>query len=439
MFGKVLQFLKRDIWRMHLKKLPRGKGFLIKYLRIALVAMRGCGQDNIALRASALTFFSLLSIVPVLAVAFGIAKGFGFENMLQEQLMERIPNQGEVLGQMIEFSRNLLDNTKGGLVAGIGVAILFWSVIKVLGNIERSFNDIWGIKAHRSLARKFSDYLSVVLLCPILLVVSGSITVFISTQIQSLAVKYVFLSHFQPLIVCLLKLLSFGIIWSLFTFIYIFMPNTRVRFSSGLIAGLVAGILYQAVQWMYLTFQVGVAKYNAIYGTFAALPLFLIWLQTSWLIVLSGAEVSFAHQNVELYEFEPDCLQVSYSFKKLLTLQVMHLLVKHFSEGGLPYTAAEISHHLDIPIRLARQIIFELTEADLIAEVETHIEKRPGYQPAHDTGQYTIKYVIDAIEQKGTSDIPVVPSESIKTLAAGLREFDRLIEHSPANKLLKDI
>lgn len=439
MISKIIKFLTVDIWRIPLRKTSRRRGFLIRQLRVILIALRRYNQDKILLRASALTYYSLLSIVPVLAVAFGVAKGFGFEKMLEAQLVERFASQGDVINQMIEFSRNLLENTKGGMVAGIGVGVLLWSVIKVLSNIEKSFNDIWGIHKPRSFSRKFSDYLSVVLLCPVLLVVSGSITVFISTQIHYLTEKFSVLGAVAPLIFVVLRILPLCIIWSLFTFIYIFMPNTKVQFRSAFLAGVVAGTLYEVVQWLYVTFQVGAAKYNAIYGTFAALPLFLIWLQTSWLIVLTGAEVSFADQNVDLYEFEPDCLRVSRSFKKLLSLQITHLLVKNFSERTLPYTATQISQKLDIPIRLVRQILFELSESDLVVEVETQLYKQPGYQPAHDTSQYTISFVLEALESRGCSDIPVTATESFKVISSSLREFSGAIERSPANKLIKDI
>ena len=304
MISKILNFIKTDIWRIRLKDQPRKKTLLIKPLRIILLALRGFDENKCQLRASALTFYTLLSIVPVVAMAFGISKGFGLDKMLEKQLLEKLPGQQEVVTQIITFARTLLDNTKGGMIAGIGVAVLFWTVIKVLGNIEKSFNDIWGIKEARSLGRRFSDYLSVMLLCPVLLIMSSGATVFLATQITLLTEKFAFLGVFAPAIFLIVKLLPFCVIWALFSFIYIFMPNTKVYFKSGLIAGIAAGTIYQVVQWIYINFQVGVSKYNAIYGSFAALPLFLVWLQLSWLIVLLGVEISFARQNVDTYEFE---------------------------------------------------------------------------------------------------------------------------------------
>jgi membrane protein len=236
-----------------------------------------------------------------------------------------------------------------------------------------------------------------------------------------------------------LKMLPYGIVWILFSFLYIFMPNTRVSVKSGLLAGIIAGTIYQIVQFGYITFQVGTAKYNAIYGSFAALPLFLIWLQLSWLIVLFGAEFSFAHQNVDTYEFEPDSLKISSSFKRLLSLQVTHLLVSNFAEGGRPLTASQISHRLDMPIRLAHQILYELTECGIVSDTQTEEYKEPGYQPARDIGTLTIQFVIDSLEDRGTDAIPVAQTDESKALSEILRTFRDVVAQSPSNRLLKDI
>ncbi|MFC1657866.1 YihY/virulence factor BrkB family protein [Candidatus Omnitrophota bacterium] len=436
---KIINFIKHDIWRIRSKDLPRRKSFLIKQLRVLLRALHGFNEDKCQLRASALTFYSLLSIVPVLAMAFGVAKGFGFEKLLEKQLVEKFAGQGEVIAQAVNFAHTLLENTKGGMVAGIGVAVLFWTVIKVLGNIERSFNDIWGIKEARKLGRKLSDYLSVMLICPFLVIVSSGITVFVATQVQLITERIALLGALSPVIFLALKLLPYCIIWALFTFIYIFMPNTKVNFKSGLFAGILAGSIYVVVQWAYVVFQVGAGKFNAIYGSFAALPLFLVWLQMSWLIVLFGAEVSFAHQNVEMYEFEPDSQRVSYSFKRLLTLRVAHLLIRNFQEAAKPFTSTEVSRLLEIPIRLVRQILFELVESGIASEVKTEDYKETAYQPARDTQLFTIKRIIDMLEQKGIDDIPVAQSQELKSISESLQRFADTLEKSPANKLLKDI
>jgi membrane protein len=182
----------------------------------------------------------------------------------------------------------------------------------------------------------FSDYLSLMLICPVLAILSSSLTVFVTTQVNLILEKFSILGVFSPVVFLFLKILPYCLLWSLFTFCYIFMPNTKVRFSAGLLGGIVAGTVFQIVQWGYITFQIGVVRYNAIYGSFAVLPLFLVWLELSWLIVLFGAELSFAYQNVDTYEFEPDALQASHRIKTLLSLQITHHLIKNFATGAPP-------------------------------------------------------------------------------------------------------
>ena len=435
----IISFIKDDIWRIKTRKLSWAKSFWIKQLRILLLAVRGFAEDKCQLRASALTFYSLLSIVPVLAMAFGIAKGFGLDKILEQQLYEKIPGQVEVIEKIVGFANSFLENTQGGLIAGIGVGILFWTVIKVLGNIENSFNDIWGIKKARSLGRKFSDYLSIMLICPLLFIMSSSITVLITSQVTLIIQKVSLLGAISPVIMALLKLLPYGVIWIMFTFIYIFMPNTKVSFSSGLLGGIIAGTIYQVVQWAYIAFQVGVSKYGAIYGSFAALPLFLVWLQISWLIVLFGAEISFAEQNVDTYEFEPDCLKVSQGFKKLLALQITQLCVNNFAQEASPWTAQDISHHLELPIRLVNQVLYDLTEAGILSEVKLPGSQMAGFQPAIDIEKITIHKVLNILDNNGLDNIPLIESEELSAIKTALEDFDKSFADSPENKWLKDI
>lgn len=404
-----------------------------------MLAVRGLVEDKCQLRASSLTFYSLLSIVPLAAVIFGIAKGFGIEKALEKQLLEKLEVHGEVITRIIGFGRVLLESAKGGLIAGIGVIFLFWAIIRVLSNIENSFNDIWGIKKPRSFMRKISDYLSLMLICPFLFVMSSTITVIITSQVKLIISKIALLGVISPAIFGVLKLLPLCMLWILFTFIYIFMPNTKVNLRSGAVAGIIAAVLFLFFQLAYINSQIWVAKYNAIYGSFAALPLFLIWLQLSWLIVLLGAELSFAHQNVDTYEFEQDSLKVSYSFRKLLSLRIVHFLVQKFSTAEDLWDETRISQELEVPIRLVREILSELRESGVLSQIKLDDDRMVAYQPARDPEGITIKYVIDALEKRGVDDIPVAESEELKKLSKCLTTFHDLIAKSPANMRLQDI
>jgi membrane protein len=436
---KLIEYLDRDIWRIHARKLPRRHSFFIRQLRVILLAVREFRGNQCQLNASALTFYSLISIVPFTAMAFGIAKGFGLDQVLEKQLLLKFPGQEQSIAQIIGFANNLLKSTNGGLVAGIGVLVLFWTVIKVLESIESSFNDIWGLKKGRSLGRKLSDYLSIMLICPFFIVSSAGITVFIASQIEMIAQKLSFLGYLSPVIIFSMNILPYLMVWVLFTFIYIFMPNTKVNFVSGLIGGILAGTIYQLVQIVYIHFQIGVGNANAIYGSFAALPLFLIWLQLSWRIVLFGAEVSFAYQNVDTYEFEHDCLNVSQDFKRLLSLRIVCAIVKRFALGQEPITEKQITEELDIPIRLVRDILYELLEAGIISELMGPTNNQVSFHPARDIHQLTVQYVLEAMDKHGTDKVPVSESPELLRLKESMKTFEDIVRISSANKLLKDI
>ncbi|HTX55236.1 MAG TPA: YihY/virulence factor BrkB family protein [Candidatus Baltobacteraceae bacterium] len=439
MISRTKSFLETDVWRIRTQDLPRGKAALVRYLRIILAASKSFGEHRCQLRASALTFYSLLAIVPVAAMAFGIAKGFQFDKLLQAKILERFPGQEAVLLEVFGFADNLLRDTKGGLIAGVGVILLFWSVIKVLGNIEESLNDIWGVPAPRSVSRKVTDYLSVMLVAPGLLVIAGSLTVFVATQLATLTQRIDWYGILGPVVHLILKLTPFAIMWVLFSFVYLFIPNRSIRYRSGVFAGIVAGTAYQLMQVIYVTFQVGVAKYNAIYGSFAALPLFLGWLQLSWLIVLAGAEISCQHQNVDRLEFAPDAARASAALKRLVALRVVNYLCQNFTTGNRPAPTQQIGARLDIPLRLAADVTRDLVDSGVLVEVADPSRADPAYLPARDPDLLTIKYVIDALDRRGVGSIPIGMTEEVQRIAHSLEVFGAAIEKSPDNRRLKDI
>lgn len=435
----IINFLTADIWKIQQRDFSRATWRVIRQVRILIVAIRGLAEDQIQLRASALTFNTLLSVVPLAAVVFGIAKGFGLDKMLERHLVEDLQMHGEVVTRSIDFARTLLETTKGGVIAGIGVILLFWTIIRVLANIESSFNDIWGVSKARSLVRKVSDYLSFMLVCPFLFVMSSTVTVVLASQFRLAAEKIRLLGALSPAFFFVLKLTPLFLLWLMFTFIYIFMPNTKVTVKSGALAGVIAAVLFQFFQVLYINSQIWIAKYNAIYGSFAALPLFLVWLQMSWLIVLLGAEYSFAQQNVETYEFEHAYSEVSYSFKRLLSLRITHALVHNFSRAETPWTEIQISQALEIPARLVRELLHELRAAGIISQVMLDDDRTAAYQPAHNPEDITVQYVIDALEQRGINDIPVAKSKELKKLSSCIKGFHEVIARSPSNRRLKDI
>ena len=432
-------FIVRDLWRIRIDELPLGKSFLIKYLRILILTLRGYSEDNCMLRATALTFWTLLSIPSVLGMFFGIAKGFGFEKILERELLKAFPGQEVAVAKVIEFANSVLQNAQGGVMAGVGLLILFWSVLKVMGHIEAAFNHIWEIQAARSWGRKFSDYLAIMIISPVLVLLSSSAAVFIKTQVEQMAAKIPFFGYLSSGIYFMLRFTPYFLIWILFTLIYLIMPNTKVKLRAGLLAGIVAGTIYQLAQMIYIGFQIGAAKASAIYGSFAALPLLLVWVQVSWMIVLFGAELAFANQNVETYEYEPDCLKTSPSFRQLVALQIMHLLVKNLMIKAKPLTAAQISARIESPLRLVNHLLFDLTGSGILVETKTESDKETGFIPARDINTLSISAVLEAMSENGLDAIPVAKGSPHEKLTASLKQIREAAAASPANLLLKDL
>ncbi len=434
-----IRFFGEGIWKKPVDTLPGWKVLHIRGLRVISLAVRSFNEDQCMFRASALTFYSLLSIVPVLAMAFGIAKGFGFEKALEHQLHDSFYGHEEVVQKVTVFANSMLESTKGGLIAGIGVLILFWTVIRVLGNVESAFNQIMGFPESRSFGRKVIDYMATMVICTFLLILSSTLTVVIKSQVTSAVESITILGTVSPVIFFLLKLLPYCAIWVLFTFLYMFLPNGRISWKYGLSAAITAGTLFQLFQWAYVSFQIGVTRYNAIYGSFAALPLFLIWLQISWLIVLFGAEFLFSLKNERDYELASDVASISDRQKKIMTLWVVHFLVKRFCEGAPPVTLEQMSKALHFPETVLERILMKTKAAGIVSEICPDKETARAYQPAQHVDLLTLKYVIDKVEHQGVDDTPVYTDPDYKKIRDGLDDLDGAAQKASANLLLKEI
>jgi membrane protein len=438
----MVHFLQTGIWEIRLKDIPPVKGFPVKHLRIVLLASRGFLRDHCDKTASVLTYYSLLNIVPVVAVAFAISKGFGLEKLIEKQILqmaEKANWQSDITSQILTFSSRLLDQARGGLIAGVGVVLLLWTVVSILGKIEESLNGIWEVKKSRTLVRKFSDYIAIMVFAPVLLIISSSATVLVASQVKVIVNKIALLGVFGPAIFFLLNLLPYVSIWVLLTMVYLVMPNTRISLNSAIIGGIVAGTIIHVVQWVYIKFQIGAASYGAIYGSFAALPLFLAMVQMSWMILLFGAEISHATQHYETYGFHPDYSRISFSSKRILALRVFHLLAKNFLQAEKPLIARQISERLNIPLQLVRQIVHEWIDAGLVVETVSGAKNEVGFQPARAIENLTVKEILDAYERRGFPSREAAPSGQTEPLSACLKEISEAIERSAGNVRLKEI
>ena len=285
-------FVSVKMWKIRLDKVNKRQGVLLRQLRILFLSIQGFYEDKCFTKATALTFYTIFSIVPVLALVFAISKGFGFEKNLQEQLLINYPEYTQLLNKAFVYAGSMLQNTQSGLIAGFGIVLLLWSVIKLLDSVEEIFNEIWEIKKGRTLLRKLTDYITVMIISPVLMILAGGIILSIENHIGNIHLLSV-------LNIILIKLFAYCLIMAVFTCLYLVMPNTKVNLKSAAIAGLIASIMFQILEWAYVKFQIGANSLNVIYGGFAALPLFLILIQYSWYVVLFGAEIAFANEHVD--------------------------------------------------------------------------------------------------------------------------------------------
>lgn len=431
-------FFTRTIWQLDRARYSWARWLGIRLLRTLVLSVKGFSRHNSSLRASALTFFTLFSLVPLAAIAFGIAKGFGVERHLQDQILEYFSAQEAVVRQIISFAQNMLNNTRGDMIAGIGVLALFWAVIKVLGNIESAFNHIWGVPSRRPV-RKLTDYLTITLICPLLLIVSGSLTVFITSQITVISGRFDAAQVADPLIWLILKLLPFFLSWVLFTLVYMIMPNTRVGFSGALLAGVITGTICQLIQTFYFYFQILMSKYNAIYGSFAALPLFLLWMQLTWLIVLAGAEISHAFQHSE--QTDPLVNEKNLSIHQvfLLCLVIFRHVAGRFRDGAPALSPATIGGELGLSASLAAHLTALLVKAGVLVRIETADTDEVAVQPARDISRLTISQVMEALADAGEAGLPLVQSPAVAAMADTLSKMRDVLAQSSVDRLLVDL
>lgn len=434
-FARLKVFFTVELWKTRTRDLPFPGRILVKLLKITLLSARSFRNDQASIRAAALTLYTLLSIVPVTALLFGIAKGFGLDAKLESWIYAQFADQADVVRQTIVFARRTLDGAQGGLVAGAGVAFLIYSVVNVIGNIEQSFNQIWSIAKARTLGRKFSDYLSLILVGPFLIIGASSMNVYLATLLNR-AVETAPLGWLvSPVTRLTLTAAPLLLLWLLFTFLYVFIPNTKVRISSAIFGGAIAALLYQAVQSFYITLQVGVSRTNAIYGTFAALPLFLVWLFISWRIALLGAELTHQHQNFESNEREERIPDLSFRAVKRLCLGIADHVGGSFLRGENPPTAEGIGTHLGIPTSVLGNLLDRMTRARILVEVSGPDLDECAYHPARDPRQLTPAVILEALENLG-EDLAAADGKPVDAdpYAGLLDEFDRCLENHPVNR-----
>lgn len=434
-------FLQRTdgLRKAGVERIKRSKPFWIRQGRIVYLLYKGLKRDNIYIKASALTFFSILSVIPLIALAFGIAKGFGLSDELRAQIIMQFHNQEQVMNWVLDFANNTLEQTSGGWLAGIGVTFLLYSVVQLLSYVENTFNSIWRVEETRVWYRQVTDYLAVIILVPALFIASSTVTVFATTKLTDILSRSDMLDGLKPVVSFLVQLIPFILLFTISTAAFLAMPNTRVKVRSALFAGLVAGIALQVLQIVYVESQMGLARLGTLYGSFAAVPLLMIWIQMSWVVVLVGAQLSYYMQNITRYEFEFDVQTVSPKQKKRLALLVMHSLIEDFVTGARPRSPEEISLELSLPARTVHDCLDMLRDAFLVTEVWNEEQELNVYQPATDINRMTLSFVLEKLELSGSVHKIVINNADYRKIDTALTKFENLVASSEVNVLLRDI
>ena len=434
-FEGIYNFIRFDIWRITEYELTKSRRFFYRVVKTIVLAIRGFVVDNLNVRASALTYSILFAMIPLFALIIAIAKGFGVDKLIENSLQGTFIGQANLVPTVMGFVQRYLESTQGGLFIGIGIAILFGSVMNFFMQVEKAFNSIWQVKKSRSLIRQFTTYFSAILIIPLLIVLSSGFSIYVNAILSH---SY-FFSLLSPVLRFGVKFIPYIINWIVFTIMYMAIPNTRVRFYNAMLAGILAGSAFQLFQILYINGQVYLSRFNVVYGSFAAIPLLLLWLQISCLIILLGAEISYASQNIKNFDYEVDTKNISSRYKNFLTLFITHLVVKQFEDQKPPLSSDQIATNYKLPIRLVNQILNQLTEVSILIEVFHDNSKSKTYQPAIDINQMTVNLVFAKLEKNGAELFLTSKNELLDSFWQKTLEIKKQSIEQTNHILVKDI
>jgi len=361
---KISRFLFHDVWDVEISSMSALRAAVVRFVRVAQLVIRGVQEDELPVHASSLTYASLMSLVPMCGIVLAILNGLGFGEARINELLEWTREMPVEFQGFIEQLTSVASGTNFAALGWIGVIFLIFMAIMVLGSIENSFNRIWGIKRSRNYIRRVANYISILVVVPILVGAATTVAATLRSEVMMIKLDSVAFLYRQSL--TLLPLFS---AWLAFGFLYTMLPNTRVRFSSAFISGLVGALLWLAWQKVYITLQLGVGRYNEIYGVFAMIPIFLAWLYMSWVIVLLGAEVAFAVQNEATFHLERFGEKASIKARAAIGLAVMEAAALALGSDAPSFEIGTFARVRKIPVRLLNEVLAFLVQAGWLAEV----------------------------------------------------------------------
>ena len=387
------------------------KIIMAKTWRRLILAIKFFTAKRVMSDASALTYSTLLAIVPVMAVVFAVARGFGYSKYIETWFRDAFSSQPAVADTLIGFVNSYLIHTQSSIFLGVGLVVMLYTVLMLVMNIESVFNTIWNVKRQRSLFRTVTDYMAMLFLGPIAIVLMSGLSFFFA-NITAL-IPYV--SVLTPTVKLLINLSPFVIMSLMFIGLYVFMPNTHVRLSHCIAPGILAGVAMQILQFAYINSQIWVSSYNAIYGSFAALPMFMLWIQISWIICLFGAELCYTSQNVDFFDFNTSVDDISHRYKLMLSAMILSCMCKQHDKGGRPYSNEELRDKTQIPIRIVNELLYNMQQARLVCEISGDEKgEQTRFVPAISGDKMTFGIMIDRLESQGKWKIKL-PENTIKS------------------------
>ena len=424
-----------QLWGDDLREVSNARRWIIVPVRLLVVVARQLVKGQLNLRAMSLVYTTLLSIVPLLAVSFSVLKGFGVHNQIEPLLLNFLQPLGPRGKELSDNIIGFVENVRVGVLGSLGLVFLLYTVVSLIQKVESSFNYVWQVDQLRDFAQRFSSYMSVVLIGPVLVFTALGVTATAmnNTMVQGL----MSVEPFGDLIVLFSKLVPYLLVIAAFIFIYMFMPNTRVKFLPAFVGGVVAGILWQSSGWAFAAFIATSSNYAAIYSSFAILILLLIWLYMSWLILLLGAQVAFYVQYPQYMSRRPVQLRLSNRLRERLALQIMFMVADHYLNQRDPWTSEDLVHYLALPMEPIHHVLKMMVDAGFLSETS---DSPPAYLPRRDIETITLSELYEVVRSAGENRLL-----SLKTLPhqleveQAMEAVQRAVELQLKSRTLKNL
>ena len=392
----IICFFRHDMWHIQREDTTAAWFFVVGLIRKLYISVNFFTTRRVIDMASALTYSTLLAIVPIFAVVFAIARGFGYSKYIEVWFRDAFSSQPQAANTIIDFVNSYLVHTKSGIFLGVGLIFMLFTVLMLTANVEKTFNSIWQVKHPRSVYRIVTDYLAMLFLVPLVIVMTSGVSIVVATLAGQTG-EIIVLGTVMGAVVDILPYVLMSVV---FMVLYVFMPNTKVKFSAVIVPGILAGIAMQVLQMFYIHAQIFLSSYNAIYGSFAALPLFMLWVQISWTICLFGVELCYTNQNMD--DFVPYTSKLSHRYKLLLSGVLMTDICRRFADGLRPYTALELKKKTNIPIRITQDLLYNLVKVGLLSENSAEgKDAEPTYQPALSLAKISLGAIVERLDSLG--------------------------------------